>query len=74
MIIKYKLWPFRWIIFAVLFLNALLVCPLSIVTFICESGVAERGLFELPVVVVCTLTVFYCSDKSLDVLRQYVDI
>jgi len=58
----------------VLFLNAFLVCLLSIVTFICESGVAERGLFELLVVVVCTLTVFYCSDKSIDIFRQYVDI
>ena len=60
--------------FAVLFLNALLVCPLSIVTFICESGVAERGFFELLVVVLCTLTFFYSSDKSLDVFRQDVDI
>jgi len=60
--------------FSVLFLNALLVCPLSIVTFLWESGVAERGLFELLVVVVCTLTVFYSSDKSLDVFHQDVDI
>lgn len=56
--------------FAVLFLNAFLFCSLSIVTFICESGVAERGLFELLVAVVCTLTVFYCNDKSLDVFRH----
>lgn len=60
--------------FALLFLKAFLVCPTSIVLFIYESGVAERGLFELLVVVVYTLTVFYCSDKSLDIFRQYVDI